>query len=637
MILLGTLPLLAFALVFVYLASTRPVWGWGRSFLRTAVFFGAYAVLGAELLSLPHAVTLAGLVGLWSAPIVLLGALMLRWRKGGGILRLPRIDPPRSIPEWSLVLIVIVALSATAIVAYAAPPNTWDSLTYHMARVAHWAQAGSLGHYATGIERQNLMAPGAEIGMLHAYVLAQGDRLANFPEWLAMVASVIGAAALASRLGASRAGQMLAAAFVATLPMGIAQATSTMTDYVVAIWVVCVAFETFCLIQLGPNERVDVVPLAMAAGLAILAKPTAFAFLAPFALVVAVVILRQHGVKVLLTSTAIATALIFVVNAGYLGRNQATYANPLGSAGKLETHANAVFNAKVVVSNLIRNASLHAATPWSAVNDVVFRGVIWIHLKMGQGLTDPSTTVHSDFLILKPKPDELRAGNPLHALLAVITLLVLAVWALRGRAPALMPLLLLGLAATGFVLLSSMFKFSVFGGRYHLPFFVLVAPAVGWLLGRDRSGWLPGGVGILLLLASPTYLFRLQQRPLLRDRDGQSVLTSSRASLFFPQAQWLEERYSAVTNVLLDSTCSSVGIMLSGDAAEYPLWPLLGAPRSQVRLEWIVAGTPSARYADPSFRPCAVICDTSCPGDWTEVRGMPLSFEAGGLRLYMSR
>jgi len=129
---------------------------------------------------------------------------MLIWRKGGGILRLPRIDPPRSIPEWSLVLIVIVALSATAIVAYAAPPNRWDSLTYHMARVAHWAQAGSLGHYATGIERQNLMAPGAEIGMLHAYVLAQGDRLVNFPEWLAMVASVIGAAALAGRLGASR-------------------------------------------------------------------------------------------------------------------------------------------------------------------------------------------------------------------------------------------------------------------------------------------------------------------------------------------------------------------------------------------------------------------------------------------------
>jgi hypothetical protein len=119
-----------------------------------------------------------------------------------------------------------------------------------MARVAHWAQAGSLGHYPTGIERQNLMPPGAEIGILHTYLLAQGDRLAIFPQWLAMVGSLIAAGALAQLLGATRPGQWLAAVFVATLPMRIAQATSTMTDCVVA-WAACVAFEALSLFAIG--------------------------------------------------------------------------------------------------------------------------------------------------------------------------------------------------------------------------------------------------------------------------------------------------------------------------------------------------------------------------------------------------
>jgi hypothetical protein len=86
-----------------------------------------------------------------------------------------------------------------------------------------------------------------------------------------------------------------------------------------------------------------------------------------------------------------------------------------------------------------------------------------------------------------------------------------------------------------------------------------------------------------------------------------------------------------------DAACTSVGVMLSGDAAEYPLWPLLGDPKERIRIEWLVAGTPSARYRDPNFQPCAVVCDFSCPDGWTEVRGLPLALDTAGYRLYLSK
>jgi hypothetical protein len=505
-----------------------------------------------------------------------------------------------------------------------------------MARVAHWAQAGSVGHYATGIERQNLMAPGAEMGMLHAYVLAQGDRLTNFPEWLAMVGCLVGVGSAARLLGTTRLGQLMAAVFVATLPMGIAQATSTMTDYVVALWVVCVAVETVSLLRQPQGERPEVVPLALAAALAVLTKPTAFPYLAPFALVVAIVILRRRGLSALLASAAIAAGLVLIVNAGYLGRNLVTYGNPVGPEGKRETHANEIMTPEVIASNLLRNAGLHAGTPWEPANDLVFRGIVWLHLRMGLGLSDPRTTVHSGFQVGPPSMDEKDAGNPLQAVLALAATAVLTIQVLRGRREARLPLLTLVLAAGSFLLLSSMIKFTLFASRYHLPFFVLVAPAFGYVVGR-WNGWLVAGLAVVMALASSSWLLHLDERPLLQDSDGYSVATSPRQSLYFTTGHFLEGPYSAMASSVKDAACTSVGVMLSGDAAEYPLWPLLGDPKERIRIEWLVAGTPSARYRDPNFQPCAVVCDFSCPDGWTEVRGLPLALDTAGYRLYLSK
>ena len=634
-ILICLLPLLALGLGVASLANARPGWRWEEAFLRGVVYFGAFAVIGTEALGLIRGVTRPGLALLWFIPVCLLAARLMRQARRGPRLRLPSIPLSWSGPEWVLLLILAVFLTGTGLVAYLAPPNNWDSLTYHMARVAHWAQAGSLNHYATGIERQNLMPPGAEIGMLHAYVLGAGDRLANFPQWSAMVAGLIGAAAIARLLGASRVGQLATAVFAATLPMGIGQATSTMTDYVVAIWVVCVAFETTSIAIQGNPGPAEIVPLALAAGLAVLTKPTAFAYLVPFALIVAFVIFRRRGIFGLLGSSVVATALVLTVNGGYFGRNLLTYGSLLGPRGKLETHTNAIFNWKVVASNLIRNASLHAGTPWEPVNEVVFRGVIWTHLRLGIGLTDPRTTIHEGFQVAKPEPDENRSGNPVHAVAAVVALFLLCLAVLRGDREARLPLLSLLLAASSFLILSSMIKFSVFASRYHLPFFVLIAAPVGYLAGRWRSSWIVAGLAIGMALTSSSWLFRLDQRPLLKDKNGYSVATSPRESMYFPTGYFIEDVYRQMVDRIESASCSSVGIALGGDAPEYPLWPLLGAPRPDLDVQWIVAGTPSAKYVDPDFIPCAVICDYTCPSEWTSVRDLPLDGELSGFRLYI--
>lgn len=109
----------------------------------------------------------------------------------------------------------------------------------------------------------------------------------------------------------------------------------------------------------------------------------------------------------------------------------------------------------------------------------------------------------------------------------------------------------------------------------------------------------------------------------------------SRLSLFFANATYLRDPLLSVGGIVREVGCSAVGVALSGNAPEYLVWVILGAPRPGLEIKWIVGGTPSALYEDPAFAPCAVICDESCPAEWTTIRGLPLAYERAGYRLFL--
>lgn len=629
---LAVLPLLAFGSVLLVLGNLRPAWGWDRAFVRSTILCGAVAVVGAEALGLVRWISPAGLAGFWLLIVAVTGAVLVGHVRRGEPIRLPTFGGRLTAWEGVLLAGIVVIGVVTAVVAWFAPPNSWDVLTYHMARVAHWAQNRTLAHYATGIPRQIQMAPGAEILMLHVYVLARGDRLVNFVQWGAMAASIVGVATVARQMGVGRTGRWFAGLFVAAMPVGIAQASSAMTDYVVAAWMIAVASEVWGLFEGEAPARP--IYLGSAAALAILTKFTATGYLVALGGYVAVRLVRRHGVRHTLRSGAIVAGLFLALNVGYLARNVATYGHPLGGERQISMHSIRTFDWRVPVSNTLRNLSLHAATPWDGVNRFIFYVVAGVHAKMGMDLNDGRISMDTDYRILAARPNELRSGNLLQAVLLVLGSAALVVGALRRDPQAR---IILGFAAAvslGFVVQSSIIRFSSFGTRFHLILFVLLAPVVAWSMGRLPQALL-AALGVGLVIYAWPWLVRLDTRPLLPDRLGRSVLTTERGSLYLPPA--LEFPYREFAASIRAASCNSVGVMLRGDMAEYPLWAYLGAPRSDLTIEWIVAGTPSERYRRPDFEPCAIVCDSSCPADWTTVRDLPLRLNHTGFRLFQAR
>ncbi len=81
-----------------------------------------------------------------------------------------------------------------------------------------------------------------------------------------------------------------------------------------------------------------------------------------------------------------------------------------------------------------------------------------------------------------------------------------------------------------------------------------------------------------------------------------------------------------------ESQCNRVGLYLQAYEFEYPFWWLLNAPQSGIQLQHIHSSPETARYQDPAFAPCAVIC-TVCGGE-QEVAGLPLVSDFGSVQYY---
>jgi 4-amino-4-deoxy-L-arabinose transferase-like glycosyltransferase len=604
-----------------------------RLFIWSAVIIGTYAVLVIELLTLARAVTTTYLIIAWAIPLPILSYLLIQHIRKGQKVLLPSLSKPESGVEYGLWIGIFIILFVTAVIAWKTPPQTWDSLNYHMSRVAHWAQQGGLQHFATGIEVQNNMAPGAEILVLHSYVLSASDDWVNFIQWFAMIGSAIGVSWIAYQLGTDRRGQLLAAVFVFTIPMGIAESTSTMTDYVVTFWIVCVAAECVKILR-GELSKAGVLILGASVGLAVLSKPTAFAFLLPFAILVAWLLIRKQQRILAVRAILLTIGIALILNLGHFVRNGVTYGNPIGPVDRFSQHANQLRSLRGLTSNLIRNTTMHLQTPSPHVNKAIAIGVELIHQLMGLDVNDPRTTAAGRFKVSLPRTNEILVGNPLHTFLILI---MFGIVILRRKKLNINLLIYTGVLAGSAILFSFLFKWLIFGTRLQLPFFVLAAPMFGSIFGVDKkavSGYL---LGFILLLASTPWVFSIDSRPVIPNEDRSlvgSVLNESWMEMLFANAGYLKEPIRDMVIHIAEADCSEAAFMLLGNSVEYPFWAMFGAPRTEMQFSWIVEGTPSSIYSSEDFEPCAIICE-DCPFEDDTLHGLRLAHSRAPYSLYL--
>ena len=604
---------LAYISILLAVGNSRFGSDWRQAALRAALLWTAYLVFLTEILGLFNAITPWALFAGWMITIIAAWNFLWQRQKAEGRILLPSIARPEGWMDWVLLGGIAFYLVMTALVAFLAPPNTFDSLNYHMARVAHWSQNQSLRHFITGLDIQNSNTPGAEAAVLNTFVLSGGDRWSNFIAWAAYAGSAIGAAWIASGFGAPKSGQWLAVIFALTLPMGIAEATSTMNDGVAAFWLLCAAAEIVSFGKTG--EPAGLLFLGLAAGEAFLTKTTTASYLLPMGIWVAILAFRRMKIGQVFLYGVLSLLLALVLNAGFIARNLRTY-ETLVDPAMTELHSSQLRNWQGVASNMLRTLGQQMSTPFSKVNAAEYLVIDGVHQLMRLDINDPRITSIGKFRISKPSFNEIRVTNPLHMLFILLAILAMFI---KSRSIGKSVWIYLLVVFSGLLVFSYLFKWQIFGSRLHLSFFILLAPMIGYVLSTAiRRPVIPQAATLFFLILSLPWLFRIEQRPLLDN--PADVPFAGRSLLDLPRGDWYyvtagdQTALKGIATSIAQTDCHEVAIVISGSSPEYLYWTALDAPRPDMRIEWITSNSATLMLEDPSFVPCAVICE-SCGGD----------------------
>lgn len=611
-VLLGLLPAIAL-LVCVGMAMRRHS---GRdAFVRGSVLAGVALVVVTETLSAAGALARVPLMVAW-ATLIAAGGIAI-WSNRRTLATSPIMLPKStgSIVTVSAMAIIALVLCATAVLA---PPNTWDVLTCHLSRVSHWLQNGNVTHFPTHFTQELYQPPFTEFAMAHLVALSGTDRLTNLVSWGAWVAGAATVSLLARELGATSRGQLVAAVFWITLPMGILQATSSKSDTSVSLWLtIFVYFALRASRNDDASARVQDCAYAGAAlGLALLSKGTAYIFAAPFGMYLVVALLRRRSYR----SMGVFAAIVLALNMGYYVRNLRLWGQPLGppSTETTEHFANAAMSPSIFVSNVTRNLTLHLGMPFDAVNNRTEAVVRRFHDALDLSPEDPrSTWSGATFTVQRMSRAEEIAGNPLHVLVGLLALLLgAAILVRRGWTPT--PVYG-GAVLLAFALFCVYLRWQPWHSRLHTPLFALAAPFVGLTLtSRPSSRKATLVMAILLIAALPWTLDNWSRRlvPLEKwaiPRPGQSQLLGMDRLELYP---YIAE-YRRVALEISQLPCHNVGILTETGIPEYELWMLLRRGNQSTRIEHVGVRNRSADLMR-QFEPCAIMC-VNC-ADAPEIR-----------------
>ncbi len=588
-----TIPICCFLLMIGIFAGP-----WRERFLLASVCWGVSVLFVTELLSAWHGLDRMGLAAAWSVMLIVLGVRC--WIVKPRFLRHSlRLNLGNAVIVTSVSGILLV----TAVIAYYAAPNNWDSMTYHLARVAHWAQDKTVAMYPTSNLRQIYYPPWSSYAITQFYILAGSDRWVNFIQWFSSLGSVLGVSLIVVRLKGKTQTQVLAGAIVATIPMGILQSTSTQNDYVLAFWLVCFVYFGLGLLQEG--RWLYSLAAAASLGLMGLVKGTGYVYGLPFLIWVAVGGIKNHGRKFLIHIAAILLIAV-LLNSSYYFRNFSLS----GSIVPPSESANIIgkqLDLKVMTANFVLNLGLHAATVWDGPNRWVEMGVDrahhWLGIEQGDERVCMARGITFKILSSSFRYHEDYAGNFIHTLLILFCLPAsLFLGSLISKDCRYYALALLG-AVLFFVMV---IKWSPYHSRYHLPIFVLFAPFLAVVLSSCfRPGWLVA-IAMTLMVASIPWLVSNKSRPLL---GPMNVFTTPRMDqYFFNSPGDISYVYALLAAAQVD--CKQIGLVFGGDTWEYPLNAISKwENRGDIRFEHIFVNNDSAKLPYPlgAFDPCVLI------------------------------
>lgn len=450
------------------------------------------------------------------------------------------------------------------------PPNNYDSMTYHLARITSWVAHGNVSYYPTDLTRQIYQPPFSEYIILHFNILNRADYFSASVQFCFLIFSLIAVNCITGQLGLNRRMRLFAMIVAATIPEAVLQASSTQNDVVESFFILASFY--FMLKVIADGGRRYFVLLGLAAGFSLLTKGTGYVYAFPLLLVFGVVMLarlfktRNYA---LIGRSMLAVILLVLINSGYYIRNYRLAHNLLGiDKTEAKIYSNEQMNPALFASVLLKNAALHAELMFVKPVEIgVDSAVHQFHRAIGVDVNNPAVNYrHLTFSLGQDVTFEDSGPNPLHLLLilfAIVTAIVF--WKRTRQSPVLLLLIVILLQIA---LFCAYLKWQPWNSRLHTPVFLLCVPLVAYAFSlTERLSGARYFIAPLLLVFGILVSLHNDSRPV-----NDKLFGGDRFRQYFTNKPQAYPEYLAIKQQLQKSHYQNIGLIFDVDDWEYPLF-----------------------------------------------------------------
>ncbi len=544
---------------------------WREGFVKSVIVVFITVVLSTEFLSYFYLIKTNYVIGCWSLlNLGVFGYLFLNNKQTGNLVWEKLLKSYISRSSWfsgKYVKVIWISIFVTyftvLFTAIMAPPNTIDVLTYHLARVAHWIQSGSVEFYPTSNERQLFNGPLSEYFILHLQILTGSDRFDNLVQFFSFLTSGVVVSLIAQKFKMDYFGQLLTCLISSSVPLAIIQASSSKNDLVVSLFVCC--FFYYFLKALEENTSQNFIFAGLSLGLALLTKGNSLFFCLPIGFLISLKSLFQNRFtktefRFLLNTFGILLIAI-TVNFGHFYRNWNLYNTPFKGEPRL---INEQITLPILFANAVRNYAIHIGTKFEVTKKFTEDSISDL---LGDELNNPASTLETQKFSVSLSFQEEYAGNPLHIILLTFSFLFLFPLVFKKVEQTNLFIILSLSILLSFVFICAVLKWNPWLSRIHNPLFLLGSPLITFFLIKKLENIL--GLIISVFLISNFFTFYLATPRSLIPFDTECVYLTPRSQLYFSNCRNYEDFFIKATTFLKEKKLKEIGLDLSGSVNNY--------------------------------------------------------------------
>lgn len=591
--------------------------------IYAVVVWNAWSYILVEILSHYHRLNRIGIACAWGMLDFILFVSILAKRKCV-VLREYKHFFELLKQKWVYVLPLFLALIVLGLAIVTVPYN-WDSMTYHLSRIAYWAQNESVAHYAVEDVRQLSSPVLAEFVNVQVYILSERkDQLLNLLQTGSYILNAFLVFEIARKIGCKEKFALLGTLLFMTMPIAFAEALTTQVDQFATIWFLIFIYY---FIDLFESEKIVFsqgnvlkgIVMGLCVSLGYLAKPSVDIGMAVLLLFLFIkCIYRKDKFIVLAKLTLCVLPFVMLPLIPELIRNYQTFSafsDPI--AGKRQLVG--TFAPNYLFINMVKNFAhnfpniyLYDSAEWIAKIVMVLARLLRVEIN------DVSISEDGQQYVMNSVPDygHDTATNPVVMILMVISLIYCIMYFKTNKGKGRMYTIYVTIS---FMIFCAFVRWEPFISRYMLAYLAALCPMIAWqvqeISEKDKVLLLRQAVVPIICFCIITEAFSL----IRYHQEIWHEEASVRPYAYFYHNKSLKEDYFEVTQWTKDNHYQKVGLCISSNQFLWPIWSML--EERDIEIQYVLVKNNSSQYENFDFIPDCIITDELSENKHIEVHG----------------